>query len=234
MSIIPSPFFLRVQIELDERGFDPGPRDGIWGRLTAGALRAFQTSKNLTPNAVLTPETVKALGLAVLSFLPWMEEIKSKRGLHEVRNWLSLTTWLKSDGATLGDPAKLPWCGDAVQTPIALTLPDEPLPSNPYLAANWTSFGFEVPPQMGCVLVFWRGSPSSWKGHVGFYAGETSTHYLVLGGNQSNSISYVLIAKDRLRKGGSRWPSTFTYDEQKPHKIPDKAARAYVVSVNEA
>lgn len=232
MSAIPSPFFLRVQVELSERGFDPGRHDGLWGRNTAGATRAFQKAQGLPATAVLDPVTVKALGLSFDPKLPWMEEIKSKRGLHETRHKSSLIRWLTSDGATLGDPAKNPWCGDAVQTAIALTLPDEPLPTNPYLALNWTKFGFAVRPQMGCVLVFWRGSPDSWKGHVGFYAGETDTHYLVLGGNQANQIRYSLIAKNRLRKDGARWPDTFTYEPTEPYMIAD--ARNYVLSVNEA
>jgi len=58
-------------------------------------------------------------------------------------------------------------------------------------------------------LVFWRGTKSGWQGHVGFYAGEDATHYHVLGGNQSDSISITRIRKTRLRDGGIRWPSVF-------------------------
>lgn len=99
-------------------------------------------------------------------------------------------------------------CGDFVQTAIALSMPNEAIPTNPYLAANWMKFGYEVKPQLGSILVFWRGSPSSWKGHVGFYVGETNSHFLVMGGNQSNAVTETLIAKERLRNGGSRWPNT--------------------------
>lgn len=43
-------------------------------------------------------------------------------------------------------------------------------------------------------------------GHVGLYVGETDTAYRVLGGNQSNMVNETWIAKNRLAKGGMRWP----------------------------
>ncbi len=42
--------------------------------------------------------------------------------------------------------------------------------------------------------------------HVGLYAGEDDTHYNVLGGNQSNSVSVARIEKSRLV--AIRWPKT--------------------------
>jgi uncharacterized protein (TIGR02594 family) len=193
-------------------GFDPGVIDGIYGRNTARAIKAYQMENGLPMTGVVDTVLVRALfaNQNLKAVPPWIVEGERVRGLHEKRDHKRLWDWLRSDGATLGDPAKLPWCGDFVQTCILKTLPDEPVPNNPYLAANWTKFGKPTKPQLGAVLVFWRGSPSSWKGHVGFCAGQDDTHFLVLGGNQSNSISHSRIAKKRLRSGGCRWPSTFT------------------------
>ena len=53
-------------------------------------------------------------------------------------------------------------------------------------------------------MVFWRGSPSGWKGHIGFYWAEDDDAYHILGGNQSNSVSVTRIAKERLIT--ARWP----------------------------
>jgi len=53
-----------------------------------------------------------------MSDLPWMVEAKKVMGLHENRDRAVLAKWLKSDGKTLGDPSKLPWCGDFVDTAI--------------------------------------------------------------------------------------------------------------------
>jgi hypothetical protein len=53
-------------------------------------------------------------------------------------------------------------------------------------------------------MVFWRESINSYKGHVAFYAGEDETHYHVLGGNQSQTVSVTRITKQRFID--SRWP----------------------------
>lgn len=52
--------------------------------------------------------------------------------------------------------------------------------------------------QPGDIVIFWRGKPDSWQGHVGFYAGQTYKMIRVLGGNQSNAVTYALYPKDRL------------------------------------
>lgn len=226
----------QAQLRLIDLGYPVGPAgaDGIAGRRTQAAVRAFQKYRGIPATGVLDAATLGLLFPAkdgknenpapAKVPLPWMEEILRRKGLHEVRNKGALWAWLKSDGRSLGDPAKLPWCGDAVETAIALTLPDEPLPSNPYWARNWATFGDKVVPRYGAVLVFGRGS----GGHVGFYVGETATHFKVAGGNQSNAITTdALIAKNRLI--ASRWPATF------PITGPGKVtATGGTISTNEA
>lgn len=62
-------------------------------------------------------------------------------------------------------------------------------------------------PAVGCIVVFWRGKPKGWKGHVGFVAGKTDTgKLLVLGGNQGNMVS--IIDKPSSRVLGYRWPKS--------------------------
>ncbi|BCH23502.1 hypothetical protein [Mesorhizobium sp. L-8-3] len=43
---------------------------------------------------------------------PWIAIARAKIGQHEKIYNKKLRDWLKSDGHALGDPAKLPWCGD--------------------------------------------------------------------------------------------------------------------------
>jgi uncharacterized protein (TIGR02594 family) len=77
-------------------------------------------------------------------------------------------------------------------------------------ARSYLDWGLEVEPssaRKGDVVIFWRGEPNSWKGHVGFYSGETSTHIIVLGGNQGNAISKAKYPKSRLL-GVRRLPAT--------------------------
>jgi uncharacterized protein (TIGR02594 family) len=40
----------------------------------------------------------------------------------------------------------------------------------------------------GDVVVLWRGSPKSWKGHVGLFVRATSSRIWLLGGNQNGKV----------------------------------------------
>jgi uncharacterized protein (TIGR02594 family) len=184
-------FALRAQTRMKNLGFYDGALDGWAGRMTNAAFdRAL-------PDASAAAET-----------LPWVAEGLTVFGLHEVRDNARLRAWLRSDGKTLGDPAQLPWCGDYVETCIKNALPDESHPGalgiNPYWARNWLLFGAQTEPCFGAVVVFSRGS----GGHVGFAVGWDASDIYTLGGNQSDSVNVVRIARSRLL--GWRWPRTFT------------------------
>lgn len=193
------------QIRLKQLGFNPGIIDGVFGPNTKKAVMAFQDSVGITSDGIVGPVTWKHLFKDIaleentpdISNTPWMDEALKMKGLHEVRNRTALYKWMKSDGTSVGDPSKIPWCGDFVETAIKLSIPNEPftgnLAKNPYWARNWAEFGKEVKPQYGAILVFKRGS----GGHVGFYVGESKNYYSVLGGNQSNSVTVSRIAKNR-------------------------------------
>lgn len=54
-------------------------------------------------------------------------------------------------------------------------------------------------PQDGDVVVLWRGSKSSWQGHVGFYKGtDKDGNILILGGNQGNEVSIESFPRSRV------------------------------------
>jgi uncharacterized protein (TIGR02594 family) len=61
-------------------------------------------------------------------------------------------------------------------------------------------------PKPGCVVVFWRNSPRSWQGHVGFYVKEDDKYIYTLGGNQRNAVNISKYPKSKLL--GYRWPVT--------------------------
>ena len=52
----------RIQNALANSGFDPGPIDGVLGRRTHGAIKAYQRDKGLATGG-LTYETIKSLGI---------------------------------------------------------------------------------------------------------------------------------------------------------------------------
>ncbi len=89
----------------------------------------------------------------------------------------------------------IPWCGlfAAIVTYMRKGLGTEVVAS-PLWAQNWAKYGIAVStPMLGDILVFKRNG----GGHVGFYVGEDSTCYHVLGGNQSNKVCITRIEKSR-------------------------------------
>jgi uncharacterized protein (TIGR02594 family) len=202
---------LTVQRALSLAGFDPGPLDGIAGARTRAAVKAFQRARGLISDGIAGPNTLALLigGDAVPSealTLPWLAEAKRLSGLKEVAgagNSPVIMDWAQDlKVGYAGDD--VPWCGLFVAHCMAAGLPGEPLPANVLGARNWLKFGVQVSPQNGAVMVFWRGSPGGWTGHVGFYAGEDREAFVILGGNQSNGVNETRIPRARLL--GARWP----------------------------
>ena len=226
-----------VQQRLADRGYDPGPIDGIPGPRTEAAIVRFKVANGLRARPYVGPVTLAKLGVNAAPFapdLPWMNEAAKHMGLHERTHFSRLFAWLRSDGAAVGDPRQLPWCGDFVETCIKLTMPDEPftgrLKQNPYLARNWLEFG-TVERGYGAVAVFWRGSPRGLSGHVGFAVGHDPKRgrIRVRGGNQSNSVSDTWLDGSRLL--GYRKPKTWA---QKLPPLPVLDSKGVPVSRNEA
>ncbi len=208
---------LEIQRRLRALGHNPGPADGIRGRLTIGAIKAFQIKSGLVPDGIVGPLTMAALFGARLSATekstaviaagtPWYSEATRLMGLKEGRGAADnpeIMDW--ADDLDLHYPSDATaWCGLFVGHCIASQLPEEALPTNPLGARNWSRFGQPVTPRIGAVLSFWRGSPQGWQGHTGFCAGERPDAFLVRGGNQSDSVSDAWVAKSRLLRDGSR------------------------------
>lgn len=198
---------------LKKKGYDVGVVDGIMGKKTREAIKAFQKDNKLVVDGIIGKKTLELLTkdtpkkLEVV--LPWIQEIVRRVGLHENKNNTQLSQWLKSEGVGV-NPSRTPWCGDAVETALLRSLGDIEVPDNPLLAKNWTTFGTKLDkPLFGAIMVFWRESKQSHKGHVGFYVGEQGDYYRILGGNQSNAINVSLLRKNRLRENGIRWPKEF-------------------------
>ena len=208
----------RIQEALKAKGFSPGSIDGVWGRNTINALRQFQKKQGLKVDGVFGPKTAAALfaeaapagqpAAQAAPLLPWFEEAKHLMGTKEVlgpRSNPAIMDWATTlDIHYQGDD--VPWCGLFVAHCVGSTLQDEALPGNPLGARQWERFGTSTNPRRGAVIVFWRESLASGKGHVGFYAGEDNSAYQILGGNQSDQVCLTWLAKDRFR--AARWPTS--------------------------
>jgi len=195
--------------------------DGDIGNGTTSALKAFQADKGLRISGLADSDTVKALRIDPSgkrrvptkdvpgqSMPPWLAEMDRRMGLHEKRNNTALSRWLR-DGKFLGNPAKLPWCGDAVETCIVKTLPDEPVPSNPFWAQAWRDFGIDAGgPIVGSIgVIRWNAK----AGHVGIVVGydPRTARVFLMGGNQQNAVTISSFPRSKFI--AFRWPSTFPF-----------------------
>jgi len=61
-------------------------------------------------------------------------------------------------------------------------------------------------PEIGDIVIFWRESPESWKGHVGFVIRVRRGWVYVLGGNQRNEVCIIAMQESRVL--GYRKPKT--------------------------
>ena len=66
-------------------------------------------------------------------------------------------------------------------------------------ARSWLNFGKKVKShEEADIVVFWRGSPTDWRGHIGIPVNEDEDSIWCLGGNQSNMVRISPYSKDRL------------------------------------
>jgi len=94
---------------------------------------------------------------------------------------------------------EVPWCAAFVNS----VLHDCGIKGTGALnARSFMKWGKEVPSHrinLGDIIVFWRESPTSWKGHVAFFAGyDAEGNILSLGGNQGDAVSIKSYDKSKL------------------------------------
>jgi uncharacterized protein (TIGR02594 family) len=94
----------------------------------------------------------------------------------------------KSNLAGIQDD-ETPWCS----TFVNFVCHEANLPkTNRANARSWLQIGRAVnDPAPGDIVIFWRESPHSWKGHVGFFLGFNidKSQVFCLGGNQGDQVS---------------------------------------------
>lgn len=137
----------------------------------------------------------------------WFQVAESLIGTKEVpgaRNNPTIMKWAQRAARFLGiryDGDHVPWCGlftaycmvEAGITPASIAV----------RASAWGDWGVALKEgAVGAVLVFTRNG----GGHVGFYVSEDAEYYHVLGGNQSDAVNVMKIAKSRCTD--IRWPSS--------------------------
>ncbi|PZU89089.1 MAG: TIGR02594 family protein [Chelatococcus sp.] len=206
---------IEIQRALAAAGNDPGPIDGAWGRRSIAACKAYQRANGLVPDGIPGPKTLAKLfssasvGTVGAATPIWFREARRLIGVRETPGTANnpvILGWAKKLGGWIASyftADSIPWCGLFVGHVVAQTLPSETLPANALGAKNWATFGRKLTaPAIGAVMVFTRTG----GGHVGFYAGEDSEAYHILGGNQSDAVTIARVAKSRCI--AMRWPAT--------------------------
>lgn len=141
--------------------------------------KQYDFTKNLKAPKVMV-EGLKYLGVS---------EVKGKLNNPTIMQWakdLGLTSIYSAD--------EIPWCGLFVAKVV--TKAGYKAVNNPLWALNWSKFGTaktKMEAAYGDILVFHRPS----GGHVGFYVAEDANYFHVLGGNQSDMVNIMRIAKSR-------------------------------------
>lgn len=137
----------------------------------------------------------------------WYRELLKLRGQHEGKKGkpnpiISAVFVDGGQAAWAKDTTAYAWC--AIGISAALFRSGYPrLPSA--MARSGLQYGDKLEkPRLGCIVVLWRGSPTSSSGHIGLYAGEDATHVYLLGCNQSDSVTVARFAKSKVL--GYRWP----------------------------
>jgi uncharacterized protein (TIGR02594 family) len=135
----------------------------------------------------LTQETAPKILVEAIKLIG-TKEIVGKAHNPVILNWakeLSLSTIYTND--------EIPWCGLFIA--YCAHKAGVQVVERPLWALNWNKYGTQVSePMLGDILTFKRNG----GGHVGIYVGEDKTHYHVLGGNQSNQVNVMRLAKSRL------------------------------------
>ncbi len=99
-------------------------------------------------------------------------------------------TWIEDD--------ETPWCSRFMSW---VAMKADMQRSERGNARSWLNVGTPVEdPEPGDVVIFWRGSPESHKGHVGLYKGfsRDGTRVYVLGGNQGDQVGISAYAAERV------------------------------------
>jgi uncharacterized protein (TIGR02594 family) len=148
----------------------------------------------------------------------WITTARQYLGLREIKgphHNPHILKWWKNIGTPFQDD-ETPWCGAFVGGVLSET-GIKPVAGGASAVA-WLKMKVKLDkPAYGCVVVFWRDSPKSGKGHVGFVVGKDQAgNLMVLGGNQGDRVSIKPFAMigPRARVKGYRWPGIYPFPDR--------------------
>lgn len=135
----------------------------------------------------------------------WLANARKYIGLKEVPGKgtnATIANWLAKLKAPWRDD-ETAWCG-TFQANNFLEVGLTP-PPKWASARGWQALPKIGGPAVGAIVVFWRGSPTGWSGHVGLVVGRDKLgHLMVLGGNQGDMVQVSPFGLERVL--GYYWP----------------------------
>ena len=135
-----------------------------------------------------------AFGYRGITPPPQLEKASEFVGLNERQDRVTLKEFLGVD------PVHVEWCAAFVNSVLYEVGIED---TGSLMARSYLNWGVSTDtPSPGDIMVFSRGN-QGWQGHVGFYVAtveyKDTAYWVVLGGNQDNSVSYRLYKKDHWR-----------------------------------
>ena len=132
---------------------------------------------------------------------PWLVRARTFIHFHETGNNRGIEQFIsEAKTGSLGDP----WCGifaNAMLESVGVRGTRSPAARSFEDNANFNS----TQPIVGCIVTFWRVSPDSGQGHVGFFLGQDANNVQVLSGNDDDQVE--IAPHPRSRVTGYWWPN---------------------------
>jgi uncharacterized protein (TIGR02594 family) len=183
------------------------------------------TSSAAAPVAV--PRPAGAFAAAPPWFLWALHEVGTREGPNNTGPALARYASLAHCGAQ-GDP----WCAIFANAALeASSIPGTRSASSQSFRHH-PGFVQLAGPALGAIAVFWRGSPDSGLGHVGFYRGEDAGYIWTLGGNESDMVQIEALPKSGVSFGlvGYWWPKSIRPPQVAPILMPSGSATSVKIA----
>lgn len=182
---------LAAQVALHESGHYTGAIDAAWGPLSQSAAAAWQSTNAPASGGDHRSPSSSSLDSGFWNLESPYQIARRHIGTREIPGskhnpvivqWLRrLATWVHDD--------ETPWCSAFVDHCAREAGYESTGKLN---ARSWLDVGDKIhirAARQGDVVIFSRGNPDGWQGHVGFIDSIVPNHIRTLGGNQSDSVN---------------------------------------------